>query len=67
MASASEMARLTNIPTGRLLKAIRAGAVTPDSTCLDGRLFLFRPERVSEIQNRVNTLTAIEPADALAA
>ena len=52
--SASEMSRLTNKPIGKLLKAVNAGVITPDSTVLDGRLHLFREDRVSEVREKLN-------------
>ena len=60
MLSASEMERLLNVPVGRLLRAIRAGAVTPDATCFDGRQFLFMRSRLDEVRDRLNTVAAVE-------
>lgn len=51
--SASELSRLMNRPVQRVLKAIKSGAIAPDSTTLDGRLFLFNPERVDEIKQKL--------------
>ena len=52
--SASEMSRIIKAPVGRILKGIRRGAITPDSTVLDGRLFLFREDRASEVKQALS-------------
>jgi hypothetical protein len=47
--SASEVSRKVNVPVNRFLKAVKSGTIAPDQTVLDGRLFLFRADRVEEI------------------
>lgn len=53
MISASELSRLVNRPTQRVLKAIHAGVINPDATVLDGRLHLFRESRLDEIKGKL--------------
>lgn len=65
MLSASELSRRANIPLGKLLKAIRSGAFPPDSTVMDGRLFLFSVARIEDAKRRVDTLDHMLPENDL--
>jgi hypothetical protein len=51
--SASEVSRLSNRPISQITKAIKAGAIAPDSVVLDGRLFLFRADRIEDIKAKL--------------
>lgn len=56
LVSASEMSRLANQPVGKLLRGIHSGVILPDSTVLDGRLHLFREDRVQSIKETLSAL-----------
>jgi hypothetical protein len=54
--SASEVSRAVNQPLSRVLKGIKTKVIVPDSTVMDGRLFLFRADRVEEIRTKLSAV-----------
>lgn len=59
--SAAEMARRCNIPTPRMMRAISYGHLIPDQTVLNGRLFLFRANRLPEIARIIAEQPRVHP------
>jgi hypothetical protein len=61
MLSASGLSRKADVPLGKILRAIQSGALSPDSV-VSNRLFLFHPDRVGEVKQRIETLSH-QPAE----
>lgn len=65
--SASECARRLNFTTPRFLRHIHSGAIQPDATVMDSRLFLFKADRLEQIRDRINTLSEMPEETPVAA